>query len=273
MSDLQNKLKELIKRTPGILLVRLADLADCDVEAVNVELANDIRRGEVLSEKTDGPNGHKTQAFRLNPTFLGWGAPPQPASFGCSLAPVNPGATDKAPAQPAETKVQKAIAYLEIHGSATAAELRVAMGLDDKHSPQSYLSYPIKIGRIVREGDIYRLGNNDGVKRWRHVNAASVTTTHVPPRHPAAFAHAWETAILDGYTDGKRPTYDELEAALLAALRQRNAAQHTATAIAQSFADILVARMNGDMPGLLAVVDAEIAKSVKIVGQSPKSIQ
>lgn len=86
-------------------------------------------------------------------------------------------------------------------------------------------------------------------------------------------AETWEQAIVDGYTAGSKPTYDELEAALLGALRQRNAAKHTAAAVAQALADILIARMHGDMPGLLAVIDAEIAKSVKIVAQSSGTLQ
>jgi hypothetical protein len=280
MSELSNKLKQLIKATPGILLVRLADLADCDVDAVHVELADDIRRGEVLSEKTDGPNGLKTQAFRLNPTFLGWGAPPPAARFGCSLAPISLDTTDTTPAQPVESKVQKAIAHLEMHSSATAAALRVVMGLDDKHSPQSYLSYPIKMGRIVRDGDTYRLGSNHGVKRPRRINAAPAMAIDAPPATPGGAegmpkkpADGWERAILDGYTAGKKPTYDELEAALLGALMQRNAAKNTVTAIAQSLADIVVARLNGDTLRVLAVIDAEIAKSVKIVARPSGTLQ
>lgn len=205
MSELSNKLKQLIKATPGILLVRLADLADCDVDVVHVELADAIRRGEVLSEKTDGPNGHKTQAFRLNPTFLGWGTPLQAANFRCSLAAVIPSATNTTPTQPVESKVDKAIAYLEIHGSATSNEMRVAMGLSGKHWPQQYLAYPMKIGRIVRDGDIFSLGNNDGVKRLRRASTTPVAATNAPS---VAYDQAYgeDTIALSIHADGLQIT-------------------------------------------------------------------
>jgi hypothetical protein len=83
----------------------------------------------------------------------------------------------------------------------------------------------------------------------------------------------WEKTIVDGYTAGQKPTYDELEAALLGALLQRNAAKHTAALIALALTDIAIARLSGDIPRLLAVVDAEIAKSVKIVAQPSGTLQ
>lgn len=210
MSELANKLKGLIKTTPGILLVRLADLADCDVDAVHVELADDIRRGEILSEKTDGPNGHKTQAFRLNPTFLGWGEPPQAAPFTRSLQAINFDTTAPSPAQPTESKVQKAIAYLEKCNSASSAELHAVMGLDKKHSPLQYLSHPIKTGRILREGDAYRLGNDDGVKRIRRARIA--------PMKPAAIPTVATSATLPSSAEVIGPT-DATEDAIAASMQ------------------------------------------------------
>ncbi|MEO6917638.1 MAG: hypothetical protein ABI171_01075 [Collimonas sp.] len=83
----------------------------------------------------------------------------------------------------------------------------------------------------------------------------------------------WEQAIFDGYTAGKKPTYDELEAALLGALRERNAAKQTTVSIAGDLTEIVVARMRGDTAKVLAAVDAVIAKSVKIVTTPSETLQ
>lgn len=160
MSDLANKLKELIKRTPGIFLVRLADLADCDVDVVHVELADAIRRGEILSEKADGPNGLKTQAFRLNPTFLGWGNAASPAAQnGVNIDKIHPPVA----VTPAVSKVDKALAYLHEHGTASPQQLASAMDIDPKYSASQYVSGAIKSGQIGRDGNQYRLGRTNAI--------------------------------------------------------------------------------------------------------------
>lgn len=87
---------------------------------------------------------------------------------------------------------------------------------------------------------------------------------HIPP---------WEQAIFDGYTAGKKPTYDELEKALLGALRERNASRQTAISVARDLAEVVVARLRGDTAELLAVVDAMVAKNVKIVTQPSETLQ
>ncbi|MEO6917637.1 MAG: hypothetical protein ABI171_01070 [Collimonas sp.] len=186
MTELANKLKDLIKRTPGILLVRLADQADCDVDAVHVELAEAIRLGEVLTEKTEGPNGHKTYAFQSNPAFLGWGKPAEATVTTVAAAAVAlpviapPAIVNTAPAVPTETKVQIAIDYLQSHGVATSDEIHAAMGLNKRHTPQQYLGYAMKVGRIVRQGDVYRLGDGAGVKRSHRVDVTPPTPVIIP---------------------------------------------------------------------------------------------
>lgn len=222
MNERKQQILALIAKRPGIRDVEIADAIDIDLNQVHRDLADAVANNDVWVEKIIAPNGLKVNGYSRNPAATGWQAP-------VVAAPVIPAPAPAAPVVPHDgkelTKVDKALAYLTAHGSVTASNLAIAMGLDTrKHSPISFLGNPIKAGRIVKDGNLYRLGDGK-----------PVVMPPPAPRIPAATAAVALPA----------PVTPKPSAPAAAAVTQDFAAQPVAPSPAPAFACAL--NSNGEL--------------------------
>jgi hypothetical protein len=190
-ATLQEKILAVITRRPNILRTQIADAVDVDTDDMNRELNALVQSRAVLLTKVDGPNGLKTDACKVDPTYLGWKSTKSVVASEITApvkntteadAPLHPEASKgagpvehKTPLavqvqkQPGSkkpmTKVDKAIDYLKVHGTATAAELLNAMGLPAGTYPLSYLKAALARGLVARKGDKWIYGPNAEAKK------------------------------------------------------------------------------------------------------------
>lgn len=142
-----DKVKTVIKANPGVQLESLMQQFSCDAVDLKKMLDEPVRRGEINSELVTSESGLKTYSYRMNPAYVGWGAPGQ-MNQPAGAAPVDQ-----------KSKVQKAVDYLQANGSATSSELSIAMGLDTtRYTAAQFLGNAIKRGAIARDGNRYITG-------------------------------------------------------------------------------------------------------------------
>lgn len=180
MNERKQQILALIARQPGIRDVEISDAIDIDLDQVHRDLADAVANNDVWVEKITALNGLKVNGYSRNPAATGWKAPEIAAPV------ISPPAAD-APVVAHDvkelTKVDKAIAYLKANGSVTASNLGIAMGLDTrKYSPTQYLGHAIKSGRIVKDGNLYRLGGGKPA-----VMASSAPNVPAEKPHQAPF--------------------------------------------------------------------------------------
>jgi hypothetical protein len=180
------------------------------MDEVDAQLRQQVIAGNVIEHETTAPNGRPAMAYELSAHFKGsvayrtmtgtaTGAPQAEPAQGDGTV-VAPSAPAGAPAAPDHrvvqhragvkkvTNVDRAIAFLVEHRSATSNELRELLNLPSGVHPSSYLTSAVHSGRILRDGDCWTL-------------PAEIVSTS--PKSPAAPQQAKEQA------NAEQPTRDE----------------------------------------------------------------
>lgn len=159
------KIYALMAKTPDIRAVQIADALDADLADVSAALRPLVEVGDVVQRKGFSPNGHPAQVYNLSDEFkksreykaLAQTSAPFPAPV-TPQAPA-PAETDPPAAiEPSGSKVDRAIACITRLGAATDDQLRDAMGLPAKTYVGAYLTSAVKAGKVVRDGDRWKLG-------------------------------------------------------------------------------------------------------------------
>jgi hypothetical protein len=186
---------KLIAERPGIRAVEIADKIDCEVEAVERSISEQIESGYVRREIIKAPNGRPTPAFWMKdappiapaPAPIAPPAPkvapPAPVAAPAVEAPVEPPAPADEPAIPAleappapvaerpipsaaavapaaRTKVEILMDYLRNKPGLTATddEFRKLIGLRKDQHPSTFLSTQRRKGEIHKDIGVWRLG-------------------------------------------------------------------------------------------------------------------
>ncbi|MFZ6872844.1 DUF3310 domain-containing protein [Undibacterium sp. Di27W] len=163
MSKYEQDIINLVRQQPGLRAVQISDKLDIDLDIVENILVTATRQGNLLASKVIAPNKLEADAYKVNPSILGW----VPAVQGekvkdqeqTTVKPVENVAAK--PAQAKEpTRIDKALAFLEGKKQVTAEDLCTAMGLEpNKYSPAQYLSRLINDGTVLKRGKWYCLAS------------------------------------------------------------------------------------------------------------------
>lgn len=133
----------LLTRRPDLRMGQISDALDIDLAEIEACVSTLVEAGDVMAKNLPVQAGGTVMAFRINPSSLAWKAPAAPLDIQ----------------QKELTRVERAIAFLEKNGTATKEALSEAMGINPKKShPTSYLAIQLKSREIVRNGDLYSLG-------------------------------------------------------------------------------------------------------------------
>lgn len=170
-----------IAERPGIRAVEIADKVDCDIEAVERSIREEIDAGNVRREIITGPNAKPTLAFWMKDTPAGKppGATPKAPkavpvqSVAVSAAPA-PAAIELVPSAPevviaspppatiesGRTKVDILMDFIRSQPdqAATDDQLRQVIGLRKDQHPSTFLSTQRRRGEIHKDIDMWRLG-------------------------------------------------------------------------------------------------------------------
>jgi hypothetical protein len=164
----------LMAKTPGIRAVQIADALDAPLSDVSAALRPLVEVGDVVQTKGFSPNGHPAQVYELSDAFkksregkellarLGTPAEakPAPAAELAETVKLPAAAVEAAPPVrhgPTATKVDRAIAFITRFGSASDNQLRDVMDLPPKAYVGAYLASACKAGRVIRDGDRWKL--------------------------------------------------------------------------------------------------------------------
>lgn len=184
------KIYELIARTPQIRAVQIADALDQELSDVSEALRALVAEGDVVRTSATAPNGQPAQIYTLSDQFKKTNeyksimakmvsASPQPAAPSPTLPAA---AVDPVPvfAVMAElvpvgmTRIASAVEFVaNNYGRVTGVQMMKHMGLRTGQAPVSYLSGAIKDGRLARDGSDWILGD------------ALAPTANKPPVAPA----------------------------------------------------------------------------------------
>lgn len=186
---------KLIAERPGIRSVEIADQIDCDVDAVENSIKEQIESGYVRREVITAPNGRPTPAFWLKdappvvptpepsaPPAPIVAAPPPAVAPVAEVPPVPPAPieelempvpeTPPAPAveipivrrdpaaPPTRTKVDICMDFIrnQPDHAATDDDFRALLSLRKDQHPSDYLSTQRRKGLIHKDIDVWRLG-------------------------------------------------------------------------------------------------------------------
>jgi hypothetical protein len=183
---------KLIAERPGIRAVEIADKIDCEVDAVERSISEQIESGYVRHEVITAPNGRLTPAFWMKdvqlevapvalkaprvpkvevstpvvaltaedlPVQADAPAAPGPEAPPAPVASV-PGSSRPPAAPPARTKVDIAMEFIRNQPDHTASDddFRALLGLRKDQHPSVYLSTQRRKGLIHKDIDVWRLG-------------------------------------------------------------------------------------------------------------------
>ena len=180
MNDQQ--LIDYVRAQTKVRAVQVADKFDVDLEDARERLNALVDAGDLKISDGFSPNGMACKVYDVAAT-----TGPRVGTARQTTVPAVAQVIADSPLrlappnmQGGRTKVQCAIDYLADKGEATVDDLRVVMDLDRHMSPTSYLAAALRDGRIVKEGNIYRLGDGKPVGR----NAPRQPRTQPPPIAP-----------------------------------------------------------------------------------------
>lgn len=106
----------------------------------------------------------------------------------CRQPPATTALAAMASAPPAKSKVDKALSYLRLHGTATSKELSIAMGLDPReNSASQFIGHVVRKGGIERVGKLYRLGASEAPVTAEPSMAPIPALAHDPIHAPAHY--------------------------------------------------------------------------------------
>lgn len=194
---------ELVAKTPKISASELANALKAELKDVSSALRLLVDVGDLAKSTRFGEQGRQCQVYELTDEFrrsragkdLLVGIGNEVVDAPAPAAPAAPATANAAPAAPAATgsKVDRAIACIAKLDFATDDQVRAAMGLTPRDSPSSYLASARKSGRVVRDGDRWRLGTGQPQRPAPQPEAkpndvAAVTELRKPEPAPAAAA-------------------------------------------------------------------------------------
>lgn len=163
----------LIAKTPKISASELANALKAELKDVSAALRLLVDVGDLAKSTRFGKQGRQCQVYELTDEFrrsragkdllVGIGneaaAAPAPApEHAGTVKPPAAAAASAAPPAAIGSKVDRAIACIREHGQATVDQLRAAMDLPAHAAPTSYLTSATKNGRVIRDGDVWKLG-------------------------------------------------------------------------------------------------------------------
>jgi hypothetical protein len=178
------KIYEHIAREPGIRAVRLADLLDLDLEDVNAALAALVGIGDVVTKDGFSPAGTPCKLYTLSDKFKS-SVQGQVAVAKAEVA--NDGDLTL-------SKVDRAIAYITKHGTATSAQLHAVMGLTPEQYPSTFLSHVIASGKLKKDG-----------KDWTMGDGKPAAPPRIPSYGRSAQQHDTRKAQFDANTPAEMP--------------------------------------------------------------------
>lgn len=178
---LADQILQLVDDTPGINDAEIAEALDTDIsliQATTSPLLNETLR----SEPTKAPNGAPLRRYWPR----GYVAEKQKTVEAATvLAPVQPPSAPQKSGQTHDSNVScvdLAITYLDKHGSADIETLRRVMGLNKQQQPTHYLAHAVKLGRIIKEGRLWKRGSDKPVQKGRPRSEPTLDKAVQPPK-------------------------------------------------------------------------------------------
>lgn len=160
----------LMAKTPKIRAVQIADALDVELDDVKEKLRFLVSMGDVIESDGFSPNGHPAKVYnpseKFKRSFDTVAAGQSAATEAPAVAPPAP-AAEAEPAKDEPGRAARALAYIELHGSATDAQLRALMGLPDDVWPSTYLSKDAQAGRVVKMGHEWKPGNGKPLRQLK----------------------------------------------------------------------------------------------------------
>lgn len=239
MNDMQ--IYAQVAKKPGIRASEIAVNLDLTLATVSADLRSMVDTGDLVKRTEFGDQGRQCQVYELSDDFkasrtyralmetLAPAVDPVHAKTGTvedvaqsAVAPP----TSPQPG-PSMSKVQLSLACITKLGSATDDQLRDAMGLLPKAYVGAYLASAVKSGKVVREGDRWKLGPGkveakalDSVEKVGNIIVATKDASPIPQTvvdaiaaapltlpAPAASSHRcaiWSDGTYELETDGVR---------------------------------------------------------------------
>lgn len=232
MNDL--KIYEQVAKKPRIGATEIANNLDMTLATVSADLRVLVDTGDLVkSTHFDEANGRQWQVYELSDDFKAsrtykamietMDPPPVVTTPAPAPAPAPPRTETVQQDAPRITKVQLAIDCITRLEGATDDQLRDAMGLPPKAYPGTYLAPAVKNGRVVRDGDRWKLGPGkveaapnvpDGVEKVENIVVATkdasptpravIATTAPTPAAPRHRCAIWSDGTYELETDGIR---------------------------------------------------------------------
>lgn len=217
------KIYELLAKTPDIRAVQIADALDQELTDVSDALKALVDEGDVVRHAGTAPNGQPAQIYNLSHTFMKTAeykvikaqldAAATPAPAVTSTAKVAESAPAVHAAAPKVSRIDDAIAFIRLMGKVTTAELKQHMGLGSGASPASWLNTAIQDGRLVRNGNHWTIGKGRPVASdapqkspaaaaLETAAAAVIPATASTPTSPAFRCGLWSDNVLELQRDG-----------------------------------------------------------------------
>ena len=206
------KIFELMAKTPGIRAVQIADALDAELVDVSAAMRSLVEVGDVVQSKGFSPNGHPAQIYDLSEAFkkskeglailaaVTPKAEPAPLAVPVFAKPAPPAPAPVATpvfvpaAQPptigaGPSIADLGIAYIVKHGAVSQEDLRIAMRLGKGIYPSSYLLSAIRSGKVHKDGNFWKPGAAPATKDATPIPQAVVDAIEAAPA-PVALAVA-----------------------------------------------------------------------------------
>lgn len=213
------KIYELMAKTPDIRAVQIADALDQDLTDVSDALKALVDEGDVTRTAGTAPNGQSAQIYNLSQTFM------RTAEYKAIKAQLDaaPAVTstgtvaDSVPAvhaaAPKVSRVDSALAFIRFMGKVSSADLKQHMGIATG-SPSNYLNAAMRDGRVARkrfsDGHYWVIGTGQDTRAVdstpclaKEAAGAGVDTAPVAqPGTPAFRCGLWSDNVLELQRDG-----------------------------------------------------------------------
>lgn len=164
---------ELLAKAPaeGLRAVQMCDaINEPNVELADVSraLAALVEVGDVVRSAGQAPNGQPAQFYALSTDFknsrdykliMAKQAGTAAAASAPTPAPTPDNTSAPVPAAPKKSRTDDAIEYIRHAGKVSSTQLKTHMGLKSGESPATWLSGPIRDGRLLRDGVFWMIGS------------------------------------------------------------------------------------------------------------------
>lgn len=212
------KIYELMAKTPDIRAVQIADALDQDLTDVSTALKALVDEGDVVRTAGTAPNGQPAQIYNLSATFMKsteykaitarLNPPAAPSTQAAAASAPTPAPAPAAVAAAPKSHVDDAIAFIRLAGTVTTAELKQHMGLRSSASPAAWLNGAIRDGRLARNGIHWTIGDGKPPVRAEtpksQAPAAQATAPTIVANAPAPTFRCglWSDGVLELQRDG-----------------------------------------------------------------------